>query len=145
MENYDQRIGDVESSIFAFRLYIGKLEDKIESACVKKEAYESDKLRFDSDVKQLYSMADLQRLSLSHQVENIRGHIKNNVQDLRKEMPDMPDISPLTKKIDETLACFKVDFDGVLKELQMVKKSVAYGEKKFENIYTLIERLKADK
>jgi hypothetical protein len=43
------------------------------------------------------------------------------------------------------LTCFKIDFEGVARELMMVKKNVAYGEKKFENIYTLIERLKGEK
>jgi hypothetical protein len=38
-----------------------------------------------------------------------------------------------------------VDFDGLVKEIAILKKAVAYDQKKFENVYTLIERLKAGK
>jgi hypothetical protein len=34
---------------------------------------------------------------------------------------------------------FKVDFDGLVKEIALIKKAVAYDQKKFENVYTLIE------
>jgi len=142
---FDQRIGSVEATALACKLYVGKLEEQIKHECHKKAEFEEEKDKLDEHVKQLYSLVNLQRESLSHQQENLRGHVRNCIQEVRKEIPVMPDLQPLVKKIDEMLTCFKIDFEGVARELMMVKKNVAYGEKKFENIYTLIERLKGEK
>lgn len=46
-------------------------------------------------------------------------------------------------EVEELLKSMRVDFEGLVREISLVKKALAYDDKKFENIYTLIERLKA--
>ena len=43
--------------------------------------------------------------------------------------------------LEKVLEEYKLDSTGVLKEIQVYKKSMFIIEKKIENIYTLIERL----
>lgn len=57
----------------------------------------------------------------------------------------MPEIDPVQVKIDEVKKVVKVDLDGVAKEIFLMKKAIVYEQKKIENIYTLIERIKAGK
>lgn len=49
---------------------------------------------------------------------------------------------PLKRDIKEKMDIFRVNFDGLLKEIHILKKKSAYDQKKFEQIYTLIDRLK---
>lgn len=57
----------------------------------------------------------------------------------------IPCIKHLEKILDDKLQEIDVNQKGMQKEIEIIKKSVQYGEKKFENIYTLLERLKAGK
>lgn len=70
---------------------------------------------------------------------------KQEVDVVRKELsPKGPSVESVKNAIDEILSVMKVDLDGIVKELNLIKKSQYYDEKKIENLYTLIERLKAD-
>lgn len=46
-----------------------------------------------------------------------------------------------TSNLEKKIQTFKVDSEGVLKELRIYKKGMFIIDKKIENIYTLIERL----
>lgn len=79
-------------------------------------------------------------------VATLRNHVKEQMKELKVELtPEVPEVDPVKEKIDEVMKVFKVDFDGLVREINLLKKAQAYDEKKFENIYTLIERLKAGK
>ena len=69
--------------------------------------------------------------------------MSSDLSQAKKELtPVEPEIDPVQQMIDERFNVFKIDFDGLVRELAILKRAVAYDEKKFENIYTLIERLK---
>ncbi len=69
--------------------------------------------------------------------------IREKIDKLRKEFtPVIPEVDPVKAYIDERFKEFRVDLEGITKEISILKKAVAYDEKKFENVYTLIERLK---
>ncbi len=94
---------------------------------------------------------------IENQFDNLRSHVDSSsrllqgkIQDavvaVRKDLtPVIPKVDPVKKEIEEKLAAFYVDFAGLVKEIALLKKAVAYDEKKFENVYTLIERLKEGK
>ncbi len=76
----------------------------------------------------------------------LKGQIQEEVSNIRRDLtPVIPEVDPVKKHVDDVLSIFRVDFDGLIKEIDRLKKDVAYDQKKFENIYTLIERLKAGK
>jgi hypothetical protein len=76
----------------------------------------------------------------------IDGQIKNQIDSVRKDLTlTIPEVNPLEKSIGDKINSVYVDFSGLTKEIAVLKKAVAYDQKKFENVYTLIERLKAGK
>lgn len=77
---------------------------------------------------------------------NMKGHVYDVVCGLRQEFISMlPELDPLKKDLNMRMDMIYIDLAGFIRELATVKKKIDYGEKKFENIYTLIERLKAGK
>lgn len=74
----------------------------------------------------------------------LHGKIASEIESVRKDLTPSPDArDPIKAEVEEFLKSMRVDFEGLVRELALVKKALAYDEKKFENIYTLIERLKA--
>ncbi len=54
----------------------------------------------------------------------------------------LPNLQPLRDYIDQKFVENSVNFSGVVREIEICKNRISYGDKKFENLYTLIERLK---
>lgn len=83
---------------------------------------------------------------LKHFVENSLNTLKGSVEETIKKTADevrkdIPSVDPVKEVFDRKLAAFYEDFTGLVTEIARLKEAVKYGEKKFENIYTLIERL----
>lgn len=79
-------------------------------------------------------------------VRDLRNHIAEQCAILRKDLIVVePEVDPLQKAIEDQLLAFRLDVKGYNKELILLKKHKAYNDKKFEHIYTLIERLKGAK
>lgn len=83
---------------------------------------------------------------LKHFVENslntLKGSVEETIKTTAEEVrKDIPSVDPVKELFDRKLAAFYEDFTGLVTEIARLKEAVKYGEKKFENIYTLIERL----
>lgn len=79
-------------------------------------------------------------------VRDLRNHVASQVEILRKDLTIVkPEVDPLEKAVKEDLLAFRIEMKGINKELILLKKHKAYNDKKFEHIYTLIERLKEAK
>lgn len=87
-----------------------------------------------------------ERAYVDSQVTSLRCQLDAQNFSIRHDLaPIVPEVDPIHKALDERLNPMQIDFAGVIKEIAILKKAVAYGEKKFENVYTLIERLKEGK
>jgi hypothetical protein len=76
-------------------------------------------------------------------LEKVTSLTKQEVDAIRNDLsPKGPSAESVKKAIEEILSIMRVDLDGIIKELNLIKKSQAYDGKKIENLYTLIERLK---
>jgi len=74
------------------------------------------------------------------------GKLDSEMGKLREELtPKADPHEPLRKEVQEMLNTMSIDFQGLIREIAILKKTTAYSEKKFENIYTLIDRLKEGK
>lgn len=145
-EELNQRVGNLETNYAALRDSIWDKCEEFTSDFVSKDELiafttpkweELDTLQEDLVTNKNY---------FNTAVTNLRSYAKDQAETLRKELtPVIPKVDPIKKQLDERLSVFKVDFDGLVREIALLKKAVAYDEKKFENIYTLIERLKAGK
>lgn len=72
------------------------------------------------------------------------AHTKQYLHDFRDEIEArIPSMEPIKQHVAQKMDEIQVTMDGFKRELQLVKNDVDYGEKKFENIYTLIKRLSA--
>ncbi len=76
----------------------------------------------------------------------INANIEANSCKLRQELTPKNDLEEnLKKEIQNMIEVMKVDFQGLIREIELLKKSSHYADKKFENLYTLIDRLKGCK
>ena len=75
----------------------------------------------------------------------LKGQMDQQIAFLKQELtPKIPEIDPIQKALNERLQPIDINFKGLQKEIEILKKAVSYSEKKFENIYTLIDRLKVE-
>ncbi len=75
----------------------------------------------------------------------IRGRIDESMKVLRKELtPIASETDPFHSDICDKIKAMYVDFEGLKKEIAILKRSAFYEEKKFEYLNTQIERLKAE-
>jgi len=86
----------------------------------------------------------IDELSKLHEYERQRlkyGFIKD-INKAKNEILSKPsEAIPLRKEFMEELSMHKIDNEGLLKEIKVLKKTAFINEKKIENLYTLIERL----
>jgi len=76
----------------------------------------------------------------------LKAQLDEQNSSIRKDLePKIPEVDPIQKAFDERFKPIQTDINGFIKEVGLLKKAVTYAEKKFENIYTLIERLKEGK
>jgi hypothetical protein len=68
---------------------------------------------------------------ISHEISSVRNDLAKD-----ESLPDRID-----ERTRELLKPFYVDFQGLVLEIARLRKQVDYNEKKFEQIYTLIDRL----
>lgn len=145
LDNFSSRVGDLESGFLAMKKYMDKNIDVFISGYVTKEFHKEECNNINSDLDFIKKQSKIDNDYFDLILNNLNSYIKTQIQLVLDKIPIVPDIQLLKKEISEKLACFKVDCNGILKEIDILKKSLAYDQKKFENIYTLIERLKADK
>ncbi len=86
---------------------------------------------------------EVERAYLDSALVLMKRETLDQIASVRKDLtPAPPKSDPIQDALDERLNPLQIDFKGLVKEIEILKKAVKYGEKKFENIYTLIERLK---
>lgn len=79
----------------------------------------------------------------NYTADDLLHKLNNAILKVKKEILEAPTEASLVKtQLEEKLACHTVDVAGIMKELNIYKKENYVTQKKIENIYTLIERLK---
>lgn len=108
----------------------------------------------DNEKNREYIIKNEAQIDSAHQrIDSLECHITNQFSDLlwifRKELENAKneilsrpsDSIELKKEFDDKIQSYRLDVEGVLKEVRFAHKSLFITEKKIENIYTLIERL----
>ena len=137
-----QKIGDIQTSIEDLKKEVFFSFNAFERKYLKSGDY-IDGYRFlckqDEDLR---AVIEKKQDFFNDITRNLRNHLDDEIMQVREDLkPVKPEVDP-KKEVEEMLTAFRVDMKGVNKELILLKKSKAYNDKKFENIYTLIERLK---
>lgn len=141
-----QKVGDVETKLAKVLESISDIHAEMSMQYVTKDNFINTTYPQSKKIDKVESDLIARHDSLGIALATMQQRINVRIEDLKKELtPVTPQIDPIKKQIDERLEVFKVDFDGLIREISLIKKDVSYGQKKFENIYTLIERLKEGK
>ncbi len=81
---------------------------------------------------------------LTQELEKQIREVNKSIEKAKQDILSAPsEAQQVKKELDEKMSIDRVDFCGVMKELQIIKKENFISQKKFENIYTLIDRIKS--
>jgi hypothetical protein len=143
MKEMDQRLGDVETKMFEVLDSFTDLREEYELRYLTKQEF------YDAFVPEVKALDDIQQKMIKDKdyfnfaLSTLKNQFKQDIQVVKEDLtPKIPEVDPIKAQLDERFKVFKVDFDGLVREIGFLKKAVAYDQKKFEHIYTLIERLK---
>lgn len=74
---------------------------------------------------------------------SLTKRLAKSIEQAKEEIKSAPSEHHILKKeLESKLSCAKVDSEGLLREISVLKKENLIFEKKIENLYTLIDRLK---
>lgn len=142
----ESRVGDMESNIEACNC---KFEDDL---CEMRQQFATEQWTMQIRYEDRKRVDALERdVSVKHDyfavaIAQLKGYINDQDAKLKKELtPEISEVDPLKKHIDEALSVMRVDMNGLVKEIDLLKRSSFYSEKKFEQVHTLISRLQEKK
>lgn len=139
----NQRVGDLETKFQKLEKETKERLSTISQELSLKDKFIENKFL---DLKKIDIIDVEQRKNkeyFSLAIEQLKSYINQQFYQLRKDLtPDSKKDDAMKKYLEERLNTFKIDFEGLVKEIAILKKAIAYDQKKFENLYTLIERLK---
>lgn len=140
------RIGAVESLLLQSLSKFKEIKEEVNLDCLKKAEFEEALANLDSLVVSHHLTQCLKNDNFNKYLQQLKDKAEQDIEKLKKEIDSKPSVvDPIKKHIDERFSAWKIDVEGLVKEIALLKKSVSYDQKKFENIYTLIERLKEGK
>lgn len=142
----NQRIGSISSSLDHLKDDVNDKFLGIDSTYVTQDHYFKDASSIKEDIGHVTKDAIEKNAYFNNELMLLRGLLDHKCEELKKDLtPVIPEVDPIKKDIDAHLDIFRNEFRGILKEMRVLKQSKEYSDKKFENIYTLIERLKEAK
>lgn len=145
LDNFVQRLGDLESKCIQIQLDYGDKLYEFSQNYISKEEHVKSTAFLWGKFKELEEKINNKSGFIDSEFTRVKSQVNDQVADVRKEIPSVEEFKPIRKEMEEKFQTFKVDYDGLFREIKLLKKSVDYDQKKFENVYTLIERLKAEK
>ena len=96
----------------------------------------------ESKSKELDKEIDETRRHNLTNIEEVKRLLAKEIEKAKKEIISLPsEAQEVKKEIQKQMSIDRVDFEGLLKEIRRYKKENFIIDKKFEHIYTLIERL----
>ncbi len=138
-----QRIGDLESKFLALQRESKEIFETISMDFLQIDDYVNrtipDRRRLDL-IEKVYRE---NKESLYQSLDQLRAYVDTKSSQLKQDLtPDSSKDDAIKKFLEDKLIAFKIDFEGLVTEIAQLKKSAFYEQKKIENIYTQIERLK---
>lgn len=142
IDDFCQRLGDLESRCIHLQMVLGDKLNEMANRYISKEKHYEDSCKQINNLNYLLKIIKENHDFNNTEFSSIRNQIENHIEIIKKEIPSVDEFKPLKKEMEEAFKVMDVNFSGLVKEIALIKKDVAYDQKKFENIYTLIERLK---
>lgn len=138
-----QDVGKAITEVNVLRREVESQFSKIPNTYVDILSYDDDQLHIMEFIGDLRRDIKQKQDVFNEINRSLHNHVSEEVTKVKDDItPLIPKIDPVKEEVEKQLIAFRVEMKGLNKELILLKKSKAYDEKKFENIYTLIERLK---
>lgn len=139
-------IADYATALIDLTRELGKKFDQVFSTFASMDQVQSLSRVIEQEIEGLEKQITGERTYVDSQITSLRCQLDAQNFSIRADLePKVPEVDPIQKALNERLNPIQIDFAGLIKEIELLKRAVKYGEKKFENIYTLIERLKEGK
>ena len=141
-----QKIGNCESQINAQNKTIIEALKKTSDLFIEKEEFYPVVDEIQRELKSFHEKSQSNFDYFNFAVEQARSQANQNIEDLKIKIDLKPDdFDPIKSEINECLRSWMNEFVGLSQEIAILKQALAYDQKKFENIYTQLDRLKAGK
>lgn len=99
--------------------------------------------KLSSQISQGEVALDRSHSTLNSRMDDLLLLFRKEILKTKKEIIEMPtEVSIVKKQLEEKIASHHLDVDGILREMRLSRHDMMVIEKKIENIYILIERLK---
>lgn len=116
----------------------------IEFGYIKKIDYQNQVEKSEKRDEGLQKNIDSLKDYSDSQIHLLKSSLNSEISSQRQDiLSQIPKVDLNKEELETCLKCVYQDMLGLKQEIERLKKSDRYSEKKFENIYTLIERLKA--
>jgi chromosome segregation ATPase len=140
------RIDKCEAELLRVVYKLRDINTEMSCNCMKKPELDIALHTLGSLVASQNLKQSLKNDALNQSLQQLQGQTQESLKALKEELtPKPPDIDPIKAQLDERFKVWQVDFDGLIREIVLLKKTIHYDQKKFEHIYTLIERIQAGK
>lgn len=140
------RIGAAENLLLQSLSKFKLIKDEVDLDCLKKHEFEEALSNLDNLVVSNHLTQSLKNDNFNKYLEQLKDKAEEDIRKLKKELDSKPSpVDPIKKHIDERFNAWKVDVEGLVKEIVILKKKLHYDEKKFEHVFTLLEQLKEGK
>jgi hypothetical protein len=151
---YEQNKNSIEKSFDEQRKFIRINSDAI-TAHIKENSRLLESFADQSKVEKSFESVKAEIKNIQNGLHRAKEEAKNEDFALKTVLQEYSDVksnflkdelSDLANNFSDVkskISCFSVDNEGFLRELRCCKKEAFVQEKKIENIYSLIERLKA--
>lgn len=116
---------------------------RVDQDCVSKEELSDLDIEITDRLDAIERKVDSLEKEMHFQNCLITGKITYTASALKDEITaSFPSMEPIKFHVDSRTQELATDIAGFRKEIEIMKSRLHYGDKKFENIYTLIDRLK---
>lgn len=140
------KVNELDGSLNRLVISLGRDYKKIseEMSLISKRLYEHN----EELLKQKHLEKEIQDLNdrLDRDIFSVKSSTHLHISSLREDLyKQIPKVDLTKEQLEDRLEIVYGDLAGLVREIELLKKSTNYNEKKFENIYTLINRLKEGK
>lgn len=99
--------------------------------------------RLEKEVASLQTKIFYERGHVDSAINLLKGELDAQNSSIREDFkPIVPEVDPIQEAVDERLNPLEIDFKGLVKEIELLKRSAKYNDKRYEQLLTLIERSK---
>lgn len=115
--------------------------DYVEENYTDEDTFLSSVEALQETINVLEKCIDKQKFFIHSEFNQIKKDLERGYQEFQKQILEKPsEIPALQSELEKKIACASTDTQGVLKELNVVKKEVFIAVKKIEDIYKILGR-----